>query len=220
MKYGLNMLFILFIIYSVIGWIIEVIDIRIETKKWVNRGFLIGPYCPIYGWASILMTLLLKKYENDPVVLFFMSMIICATLEYLTSFIMEKIFKTRWWDYSNKKFNINGRVCLETMIPFGLLGLLLAYVLNPFFIGNLSKLSNTALNIIAIILFAVFIVDNAVSYSILTKLNMSLFNINGDSTEEINKKVREYLVKSSHFGKRIVNSFPNFKFLRRNKKGK
>ena len=220
MKYGLNMLFILFIIYSVIGWMIEVIVIRIETKKWVNRGFLIGPYCPIYGWASILMTLLLKKYENDPVVLFFMSMLICATLEYLTSFAMEKIFKTRWWDYSNKRFNINGRVCLETMIPFGLLGLLLAYVLNPFFIGNLSKLSNTSLNVVAIILFALFITDNVVSYSIITKINISASNIKVDNTEEITKKVRNYIKNYSRFGKRLINSFPNVKFLRRKGKGK
>ena len=149
-----------------------------------------------------------------------MSIIICATLEYLTSFAMEKIFKTRWWDYSNKRFNINGRVCLETMIPFGLLGLLLAYVLNPFFIGNLSKLSNTSLNVVAIILFALFITDNVVSYSIITKINISASNIKVDNTEEITKKVRNYIKNYSRFGKRLINSFPNVKFLRRKGKGK
>ena len=215
---SLSMYFILYMIYSFIGWIIDVIDIRVETKKWVNRGFLIGPYCPIYGWAAIFMTILLKKYHNDPIVLFFMSMVICATVEYLTSLVMEKIFKTRWWDYSNKRFNINGRICLETMIPFGLLGVLLAYVLNPFFIGILSKLPSNITNIIAIILLVIFLVDNIISYSIITKINISASKLKVDNTEEITKKIRNYIKNYSSFGKRLINSFPNVKFLRKNKK--
>jgi len=67
-----------------------------------------------------LITILLQKYSNDPIALFALGMIICAILEYFISYLLEKIFKARWWDYSTKKFNINGRVCLETMIPFGL----------------------------------------------------------------------------------------------------
>ena len=124
--------FLLFISYSVIGWIMETILKTIEYKKFVNRGFLIGPYCPIYGCGALLMTFLLQGYVHDPIVLFVFNIIICSILEYSTSYIMEKIFKARWWDYSYTKYNINGRICLDTMIPFGLLGLLMMYVINPF----------------------------------------------------------------------------------------
>ena len=114
MEINVSVYFILFIIYAMIGWCIEIINGLIQTKKFVNRGFLI--------------TLLLSKYYNDPIVLFFMGIAVCGILEYLTSYIMEKIFKARWWDYSKRKFNINGRICLETIIPFGLLGCFIIYI--------------------------------------------------------------------------------------------
>ena len=105
---------------SFAGWIMETISISIRNKKFVNRGFLIGPVCPIYGYGVVLVSLLLQKYQNDIIVTFFMSIIICGFLEYFTSYFMEIIFKARWWDYSQRKFNINGRVCLENLVLFGL----------------------------------------------------------------------------------------------------
>ena len=113
----------------------------IELKRFINRGFLIGPYCPIYGCGAVLITLLLQKFVNDPITLFVYGIIICSILEYTTSFIMEKLFNARWWDYSTKKFNINGRICLETMIPFGLLGLAIVYIINPFFLKIFDKIA-------------------------------------------------------------------------------
>ena len=140
--------FLLFMIYAILGWCMEVTCKLIQYKRFINRGFLIGPYCPIYGYGAILITFLLKKYTNDPIALFFMAIIICGTLEYLTSYFMEKIFKARWWDYSQKKFNINGRVCLNTIIPFGLLGLFIMYVSNPFFISKIEMLPQMWLSIL------------------------------------------------------------------------
>ena len=121
----------LFLIYSFIGWIVEVSAFLIQDHKFVNRGFLIGPVVPIYGTGGILITILLTKYQSDPIVLFCMAVIVCSILEYLTSYVMEKIFKTRWWDYSNKKFNINGRICLEGLILFGLGGFGFTYIFAP-----------------------------------------------------------------------------------------
>ena len=207
--------FILFLTYSFIGWVIEIFDIYFLTKKWINRGFLIGPYCPIYGFGGILMTLLLNKYVNDPLVLFIMAMVICSILEYSTSFIMEKIFKARWWDYSNNKFNINGRICLETMIPFGLLGCFLIYILNPFLKSVLTNIPSNILNIVSIILLVLFILDNIISYSIITKIHISTTKELKDSTEEITKKVREYISEHSRFGKRLMKSFPKYKSMRK-----
>lgn len=206
--------FILFLIYSIIGWVMEVIFTLFKDKTLVNRGFLIGPYCPIYGCGCVLIILLLKRYSNDFFVLFIMSMVVCSILEYLTSYIMEKLFKARWWDYSDRKFNINGRICLETMIPFGLLGCLLMNVINPFISGFISKVPKDILNPISIVLFILFVIDNIASYSIITKLHLHTNKIVMDNTEEITKKVREYVTNYSKFGRRLMKSFPNLKVLK------
>ena len=212
--------FVLFLIYSFIGWLMEISFTLYKDKTLVNRGFLMGPYCPIYGCGCILIILLLKRYLNDFIALFIMSMVICSILEYVTSFIMEKLFKARWWDYSDRKFNINGRICLETLIPFGLLGCLLIYVINPIISGLILKIPSNVLNVIAVILMIIFILDNIVSYSIITKIHISTKGIVMDNTEEITKKVKEYISKNSKFGKRLMKSFPHLKVLKEKYKKK
>ena len=130
----------LFLIYSFIGWLTEVSAFLISDKKFVNRGFMVGPVVPIYGTGGILITLFLTRYYNEPVTLFCMAVIVCSILEYFTSYLMEKLFKTRWWDYSNKKFNINGRICLSNLVLFGIMGLVMIYLVNPFLINILNKI--------------------------------------------------------------------------------
>lgn len=205
--------FMLFFIYAILGWIIETTLVSIEKRKFVNRGFLIGPYCPIYGFGGLVITILLKNYTKDPIVLFLMAVIICGTLEYFTSYIMEKIFKARWWDYSAKKYNINGRICLETVVPFGILGCLVMYVLNPITFKYLNMLSNSMLNIISAICFTIFITDNIVSYNVISSFTKTVKTINvgkiKDNTEEITKKVREVLIGKSFFNKRLMEAYPN-----------
>ncbi len=114
----IQVLFLLFSIYSFLGWLMEVVNTLRVEKKFVNRGFLVGPFCPIYGFGVLLMTIMLEKYQNDIVATFIFSILICGILEYFTSFFLEKIFHARWWDYSNRKFNINGRICLENLFIF------------------------------------------------------------------------------------------------------
>ena len=205
--------FMLFFIYAILGWIIETTLVSIEKRKFVNRGFLIGPYCPIYGFGGLAITILLKNYTKDPIALFLMAVIICGTLEYFTSYIMEKIFKARWWDYSAKKYNINGRICLETVVPFGILGCLVMYVLNPITFKYLNMLSNSMLNIISAICFTIFITDNIVSYNVISSFTKTVKTINvgkiKDNTEEITKKVREVLIGKSFFNKRLMEAYPN-----------
>jgi len=205
--------FMLFFTYAILGWIIETTLVSIEKRKFVNRGFLIGPYCPIYGFGGLAITILLKNYTKDPIVLFLMAVIICGILEYFTSYIMEKIFKARWWDYSAKKYNINGRICLETVVPFGILGCLVMYVLNPITFKYLNMLSNSMLNIISAICFTIFITDNIVSYNVISSFTKTVKTINvgkiKDNTEEITKKVREVLIGKSFFNKRLMEAYPN-----------
>ena len=207
--HNVEIYFLLFMTYAFLGRIVEVINEIFTTGKAVNRGFLIGPYLPIYGFGGLFITLLLQKYASDPVVLFLLSIIICSVLEYYTSYFMEKIFNARWWDYSNRKFNINGRICLETMIPFGLLGMLMIYIINPFIIGIYSKLNNTWLNITSISLFLIFVFDIAVSLNVLEKIKKDIKKYDKDNTEEIAKKVKDLILSKSWIFKRIANAFPN-----------
>ena len=131
--------------YSILGWILEMVVCSIADKKVVNRGFLVGPYCPIYGCGCLLIIALLHKYQDDPFTLFIMAVIVCSLLEYFTSYVMEKLFKARWWDYSDRKFNINGRICLDNLFLFGILGLLIFYIVNPLFSGFIDKINDTLL---------------------------------------------------------------------------
>ncbi len=203
--------FLLFIIYSFMGWLMEVIVTLVNNHKFVNRGFLIGPYCPIYGYGCLLIIILLQRYINHPVTLFFMAILICSVLEYMTSLVMEKLFNARWWDYSDKKFNINGRICLETMLPFGILGTLIIYIVNPFFEGILLSFPTWILYALASLLFIIFIVDNVISFNVVTSLKQEIKKAEIDQTEEITKKIRAILSKKSILHKRLVNAFPHIK---------
>ena len=203
--------FLLFIIYSFMGWLMEVILTLFKQHKFVNRGFLIGPYCPIYGYGCLLIILLLKKYMDSPITLFIMAIVICSILEYMTSLIMEKLFNARWWDYSDKKFNINGRICLETMLPFGILGLLIIYIVNPFYMGILEKINSTILIVLAIFILILFIVDNVISFNVVTSLKTEIKKAEHDQTEEITKKIKEILSHKSKLHKRLVDAFPHIK---------
>ncbi len=198
-------------IYSFLGWLMEVVTIFLESKKLVNRGFLIGPYCPIYGYGCLLIIILLHKYLEDPLVLFVMAILICSFLEYFTSYFMEKLFNARWWDYSNKRFNINGRICLETMIPFGILGTIIMYMVNPFFVGILEKIPFWILEIVAIILFIVYVSDSVISIIVINNFKNEIKLAEKDRTEEITKRVRKTLTKKGYLHKRLINAFPHFK---------
>ena len=203
--------FLLYFIYSIIGWFLEIGLAFYEHKKFVNRGFLIGPYCPIYGVGCLLLTILLSKYINEPGVIFAFSIFICATLEYLTSYLMEKIFKLRWWDYSNMKFNINGRICLETLIPFGIIGVLVVKYISPFLINTINSINFNVLVIINIIILSILITDILISFNVVFNLKNVTRNLNKDSTEEIKKAIYKFIHNNIFMYNRIVKAFPNMK---------
>lgn len=206
--------FLLFFTYAVVGWCMEVTCKFIQYKRFINRGFLIGPYCPIYGWGAIAITILLQKYTNDAFTLFIMSVIVCSILEYFTSYFMEKKYHARWWDYSNKRFNINGRICLETMIPFGLLGVFIMYVSNPFLIRIYTSIPNIWLDIICGVLFITYLIDNIVSRNVISSIHIEEEKV-ADNTEEISTEIAEKLKRTleqrSWMHKRLIRAFPNMK---------
>ena len=207
MTYTISMLFLLFIIYSFLGWCMEMVVCYIATKEWVNRGFLIGPICPIYGCGCLLIILLLDRYLKDPIVLFVMAMLLCSLLEYFTSYLMEKLFKARWWDYSHKKYNIYGRICLDNIFAFGILGLLMMYLVNPFVVKILEYVSLNINNVMAIVIAIIFIIDNLISLKVISSFKSVAKSVHKDSTAEITKKVREILSDKGRLYRRLVSAF-------------
>lgn len=194
-----------------IGWIIEVVDQFYRQKKFINRGFLLGPYCPIHGLGALLMLILLSKFFNNTLVLFINSVLLCTVLEYITSYVLEKIFRARWWDYSDYKFNLNGRVCLQNSLFFGLAGVIIVKFSQPFLLNSLLSLSTTTLNIICIVILIIFGTDSIISFHIICSFKNLTNNILKDSTEEISSRVKNKLAKQSIFFKRLVMAFPNLK---------
>lgn len=213
---------LLFFVYSFLGWCLEVGCKLVSDHKFVNRGFLIGPYCPIYGHGALIMTVLLNRYLNDPVTLFIMIILCCSLLEYFTSYFLEKIFHTRWWDYSGYRFNINGRICLETMVPFGLFGMFIMYVSNPFFLGMIEKISMPILYLLTIVLSLVYIIDNVISFKIIKNIQHVSEDvqkrqiIKKDDTERITKLVKKHVENSMKtFEKRIIHAFPHLQVIKK-----
>lgn len=201
--------FLIFLMYSIVGWGIEVILSLVREKKFVDRGFLLGPYCPIYGYGMLLIVFLLKDYTDNVLVLFILSMVICLLLEYMVSYFMELLFKARWWDYSNKKYNINGRICLEYGFLFGIGGTLIMYVVHPFIMGIISNFSRIGILIIGITLLVLFVIDNVISFNVIFKIKGFDFKDCVDNTEEISNLVKEYLMEHSRLTKRLAKAFPN-----------
>lgn len=207
---------LLFTIYAIIGWLMEVTLGLFQHHKFVNRGFLIGPYCPIYGFGGVAITLFLSNFMKtiDSVSLVdslwistIVIMFICGTLEYATSYIMEKIFHARWWDYHRFRFNINGRICLETLLPFTIIGQIILRIANPVFLNAINSIQQPWLHIITGIILAIFAVDVSVSYNIIHSFK-KVSNEAKDNTEEITKKVKEIISKSWR-GRRLISAFPN-----------
>lgn len=210
-------IFYIFILYSILGWFMEVVIVSTKKRKITARGFLIGPWCPIYGFGALFITLLLKKYYDDPIALFVMSFLIGTILEYITSYLMEKLFHARWWDYSNHKFQINGRVSLTTSLGFGLLGLILVYILNPFFLRIIKNIPPIIFNIIMIIILVIFLTDVIASYKIISNIKITKDTNIKDFTEKYNEKVKQILKNKSIFNRRLLNAFPHLKFINNKK---
>ncbi len=158
------------VVYSMIGWVYESLLESFRQKKLVNRGFLNGPYLPIYGSGALLDVVILGWIQY-PVILFLASSVITCTLEFFASVLMEKLFHIRWWDYNDfkfhvfgktidmGKFNIQGRICLAGFIAFGTLSIALVYYLHPIMVYLTDMIPFTTFQIIFAIMFAVVIVD-------------------------------------------------------------
>ncbi len=204
-------LFIMFWVFSILGWILEVLYFIVDDKELINRGFLIGPYCPIYGFGAMVM-LLISLLSNDVFVIFILSMVLCSTLEYFTSFLMEALFQVRWWDYSNDQFNINGRVCLRNAIGFGALGVLFVKLLLPWYNKLIGVLDYNVSFTICIIILVLTTIDVLVSINAMSKVkstiekNLESFK-NKDATVDIKKLIKNKIPGVSYLQKRLIKAY-------------
>jgi len=160
-----------FVFYSVVGWCYEVVICSIKHRIFVNRGFLFGPYCPIYGFGAVVDIIVLRGIVN-PVVLFLSGAILACVLEYATSWGLETLFHNRWWDYSDKLLNLNGRVCLLGAVVFGAFAVLLIKAIHPLVSLFIYLLPHPVARYTSVALLALILEDgiySAMSFSTFSK---------------------------------------------------
>lgn len=167
-------LFLMFSIYSFLGWTCESIFCSIPAGRFINRGFLNGPFCPIYGAGGMLVIALLTPMRENVLLLFAAGAALTSLLEYATGYAMEKLFHTKYWDYSDHRFNLRGRVCLENSILFGLMSVAAVRILDPAVSGLVARIPLPALPFISGGMMLYFLCDTAVSTAVAMKLNGKL----------------------------------------------
>ena len=172
-----------FIVYAFLGWVCEDIYCGIGKRKFINRGFLYGPYCPIYGFGALLVIYPLLMVSKHPIVVFIFGMVLTSILEYITSFVMEKLFATRWWDYSTYPFNINGRICLQNSLLFGLMALVVVYGLHPIVSRFVERIPLGFLVIFLIMFTIFFVIDIVNTVIVLLRRKKVFLKLNVDIDE-------------------------------------
>ena len=165
--------------YSFLGWVAEVLYVFVTTRHLQNRGFLTGPFLPIYGVGALALLVLVAPYVDNPFLVFAASVLITSALEYTTHLVLDRVFHIKLWDYSGQRFNLHGRICLQNSLAFGALGLLLLYVIHPAVDDLAGALPPEVAIAVAWALFGVILVDSANSVRSLSKVRPVLDRLEG-----------------------------------------
>lgn len=181
--------------YSFLGWLMETIIFTIEERRWVNRGFLTGPICPIYGCGAILILVTLQPLLYSWPLLLLAGILLTTVLEYLTSWLMEKLFHARWWDYSDKPLNLHGRITLLHSLTWGTFCLLLVYGLDPMYARLLAGIPLRIRETGALLALIIMLIDLVVTVIGAVNLNRQLARL-----QEMTRTIR---LKNSEFGENI-----------------
>ena len=216
--HNIAMIIMNFMLFSLFGYIAEMTMCIIVDRKITNRGFLCGPIIPIYGVGSLFLILLLEPFKNNPVIVFFFGIIITTTIEYITSYLLEKIFHNRWWDYSQNKFNLNGRICLLNSSLFGIGSLAILYLAKPIFHDFLGQINQTALIVMAFICCFLFVLDVIYSCVVAYNLRNQIILFSELKNEKIAKipgmlerMIKKRIKKIKRYPKRLLKAFPYLK---------
>ncbi len=208
---GLARLVLLFFAYSFLGWCIEVTLKYIQFHRFINRGFLTGPICPIYGSGAVLITLsadLISPVESGIGTTFALSFVICGAVEYFTSYFMEKRFHARWWDYSGKPMNLHGRIWIGNLLLFGLGGIAIIHLINPILDPLLDRLPVHTRETAAIGMLGIMTADYVMTHFILKLVKTGVEHSEADNTEEINREIRVLLSDRNIFYRRFADAYP------------
>lgn len=187
---ALNHLLFYFIIYSFLGWCLESIYKTMLEKKFINSGFLYGPFCPIYGFGAIIMILSLCKMPQNIFLIFFTCMILLTLWEYIVGVLLEKVFKTKYWDYSDLKFNINGRICLKNSIYWGILGVLFTFIIHPIINNLVSIVPMNILFHINVVTYIILLTDVIITVNRILFIDQKIEQIY-EISEKIKEKINE-----------------------------
>ena len=201
-----------FFIYSFLGWVCESIYCSCLQKKVINRGFLNGPVCPVYGVGALIIIIGCWSYRDSMIGVFISGMILTSMLEYITATILEKLFHAKWWDYSNHKCNINGKVCLLNSTMFGIMSVFVVEFLHPFIINNLEKMNTTVLYVLLIFAIITMISDLIVTARALGTLTLKVDSLTMlvDDMKKIHSKFSS-LKQKAFIHRRLINAFPNMR---------
>lgn len=217
MIYATYKLFWSFFIYAFLGWCIEVAYATHQSGKFVNRGFLNGPICPIYGFGTIIVILLLEPIKDNVIIIFFGSIILTTALEFITGFILEKIFHNSWWDYSDRPFNICGYVCMKFSLIWGIACVIIVEIIHPL-INYMIKLVPYKFGFITITLVIIsFITDAIVTINAILKFNKRLSLMDEISrklkyiSEELGENISHGVVDIMEISDEWKNNFGNIK---------
>ena len=166
---SIHLIWLLFFFYCVVGWFLESTYCSIPAGHFINRGFLNGPYIPIYGTGAMVGLALFGGF-TDPLQIFLLGGAMCCALEWVTSWGMEKLYHARWWDYSDKPLNLQGRIWIGGFVEFGLGIVVAVLVVNPPVLRVLEKVPRTTAIVLAIVTFLIFAIDLAISHNSAIKM--------------------------------------------------
>lgn len=213
---------LIFFIYSFLGWFWETFPCSaIELDKIHNRGFLLGPICPIYGLGASLSFGVLKNFESSLEIFIYSAFLSCL-IEYIIGYLLEKFFHKRWWDYSNYPFQIKRRVCLYGLLIFGLANILIVKKLTPILLFSLSLSSDRILDLLVISFGILFAIDLILTLNYLThgfKTLNKVYEVIDDNLSDyfngLNESERlanlKVLEESKKFKSKLLNINSNLK---------
>lgn len=190
---------LLFFIYSFLGWCVEVAFVAVTLGTVENRGFLNGPVCPIYGCGMLGVLMALSPMSDKWILLFLGGMIICSAVELFGGWILNKIFHMRWWDYTDKPFNIGGYVCLGFSIMWGIAVVFAVRMVHPFIMAGLNKIPHLVGNILICILIIIFVADMIVTLKNLIGIKRSLGQLDkiADELNNIGNQLKDVVGNSA-----------------------
>ncbi len=181
--YEVSLLSLYLACYSFLGWVAEVLYVFATTGHLQNRGFLTGPFLPIYGFGALGLIEFVLPYIDNPFLVFLASVVLTSVLEFVTHLVLDKLFHIKLWDYSKRPFNLQGRICLQNSLEFGGLGLLLLYVIHPLAEMLIRGLPHDVAIAIAWTLLGIILVDAANSIRSLAKVRPVLDELHGTLAE-------------------------------------